>query len=60
MFHPIGDRDNKVWKDDLCGDTWQNLRGRGGELGRLDDPVGGTSNFRDWFQIGQGERSKDS
>ena len=29
-------------------------RGRGGELGCLDDPVGGTSNFRDRFRIGQG------
>ncbi len=38
--------------DDLYGDSGQIQRGRGVELGRLDDPVGGTSNFRDWFQIG--------
>ena len=37
---------------DLYSDSGQIRHGRGGELGRLDGPPGGTSNFRDWFQIG--------
>jgi hypothetical protein len=37
---------------DLYSDSGQIWRDRGGELGCLDGPTGGTSNFRDWFQIG--------